>query len=32
MNDDDETPDDEWYVYCETCGFDWTIEDPCPFH
>jgi hypothetical protein len=20
------------YVYCDVCGFDWTTEDPCPYH
>ena len=27
--DEDE---DDAYVYCEVCGFDWEADSPCPYH
>ena len=32
LTDDDDDGYEEYSVYCEVCGLNWDIDDPCPFH
>tara|TARA_R110002020_G_scaffold287099_1_gene502567 strand:+ start:16173 stop:16352 length:180 start_codon:yes stop_codon:yes gene_type:complete len=32
VKEEEEPSDEDFYVYCDVCGYDWEKDDPCPFH